>query len=150
MLNNWALLISYHNICVQNLSNIFNILFFIKKFELIVRCKTVLLSVYQMEWRECHIETFNNRKTQRERTFVLNWQSNLWYLQLGIGNSRHVAIHRVFVWAKRIPWKKEIQLYTWRHVIWLPISPAVLRPTLKRTKLRLQIFLHAASVPELF
>jgi len=50
------------------------------------------------------VETFNNRETQREKTFVLNWQSNLWYLQLGIGDAR-LAIYRVFVWAKRIPRK---------------------------------------------
>lgn len=118
----------------------------LRKIKLILRCKTIFIEC--TKWNDEYVVRKLSIIARREKTFVLNWQFNLWYLQLGTGIVRVASRFIAYLYGQSAPRKKEIQLYTWRHVIWLPISPAVSRPTLRRAKLRLQLFLHAASVPE--
>lgn len=58
---------------------------------------------------------------------------------MGIGNACSAAIERVcfsflffFRMGEAHSGKRRFRLYTWRHVIWLPISPAVTSDTLRR------------------
>lgn len=78
------------------------------------------------------------------RDIAINWQSgNICDIYLGIGkcaSSAHVCMDETHLG------KTKNQLYTWRLVIWLPISPAVTSDTEAWAKLRL--FLYAKCVPE--
>lgn len=78
------------------------------------------------------------------RDIAINWQSgNICDIYLGIGKCASSAY--VYMDETHLE-KKKNQLYTWRLVIWLPISPAVTSDTEAWAKLRL--FLYAKCVPE--
>lgn len=78
------------------------------------------------------------------RDIAINWQSgNICDIYLEIGKC---ASNALICMDEKHHGIKENQLYTWRLVIWLPISPAVTSDTEARAKLRL--FLYAKCVPE--
>lgn len=71
----------------------------LRQIKLILRCKTIFIEC--TKWNDEYVVRKFSIIARREKTFVLNWQFNLWYLQLGTGNARCITIPRVFVWTKR-------------------------------------------------